>query len=590
MRPQRWKTRAAIAASLWLLLLAGPLPLARGAEDGGDTWFDLSDFNPLGKLFDPIERAIPHLTIKGMLRQQTRFPLQSDDNSDSQDLAQGIVGRKRHWDFDNIEWLGELELRYQPTPSLELVNIWNMQYDAIYDWDHWWRQGDKGTIRVFPDGRKRSVHPNRWIEREMEYYHSSKRYLRELYLNWTQGPFNLVLGKQQQVWGKIDFALIDVLNPVDRRMGNIYGLLDAKWRRIPLWMGTFRYLFGDGRYYLQLTWDPDFEQDPGLPQGYPYDVTRNPALPPFGAGRRVDQGGVVSIRLKDNQPSEAFRNHQWYLRFGYNWQGFDGFLFYACQWNPVAALFRRNAAVTRQQIFVPQTGKFRDPKGDAVHVTGDVDIFLEPEHTRLHRLGATFDKTVYFWRRDWLFIYEGMATFNQYFPVSDLSRFDPKTGNRLPGAKGFTSRSPETLNFLKGVRSSQSDGLAKRNWMLNALQVDTHALRGHLVISGIYTNNVIFGRDGHIFFPARNHGSLSTFSLNLNYWPGRWEGRWWLRYGLRLTPEQGSYRMNFRTDYTFSSYLKTTLNLWLWDGNQNDGPDGLFRDRDLVDLRFEDNF
>lgn len=426
----------------------GRSPWPGGAEDGGETWFDLSDFNPLGKLFDPVEQAILHLTIKGMLRHQTRFPLRSDDAFDSQDLAQGIVGRKRHWDFDNLEWLGELELRYQPTPSLELVNIWHLQYDAIYDWDHWWRRGDKGTIRVFPDGRQRRVHPNQWIEREMEYYHSSDRYLRELYLNWTQGPFNLVLGKQQQVWGKIDFALIDVLNPVDRRMGNIYGL------------------------------------------------------------------------------------------------------------------------------------------GDAVHASGDVDVFLEPKHTRLHRLGATFDKTVYFWRRDWLFIYEGMATFNQYFPVSDLVRFNPRTGNPI----GFTRRSPETLNFLKGVRSSRSDGLAKRNWMLNALQVDTHALQGHLVISGIYIHNMIFGRDGHIFFPARNHGSLNTFFLGLNYWPGRWEGRWWLRYGLRLFPEQGSYWMNFRTDYTFSSYLKATLNLWLWDGNQNDGPDGLFRNRDLVDLRFEYNF
>lgn len=64
-------------------------------------------------------------------------------------------------------------------------------------------------------------------------------WLRELYLDYIQGPWFLRLGKQQVTWGQADgIAILDRVNPVDLTE---YWLPDVADLRIPLWMANINY-------------------------------------------------------------------------------------------------------------------------------------------------------------------------------------------------------------------------------------------------------------------------------------------------------------------------------------------------------------
>ncbi|MFQ5903577.1 MAG: hypothetical protein ACE5JO_07800, partial [Candidatus Binatia bacterium] len=122
-------------------------------------------FDPLGKAVKPLEESIPGLTVTGFIKNWTDFNLQGDRKAyrlSSGELAGGIgLGhRSKDWESQMAQWLGELELRYQASPNLELVNIYNFLYDAVYDW------------------QESSLDP---ASKTAEYYHSTKRILRELY-------------------------------------------------------------------------------------------------------------------------------------------------------------------------------------------------------------------------------------------------------------------------------------------------------------------------------------------------------------------------------------------------------------------------
>jgi hypothetical protein len=68
-------------------------------------------------------------------------------------------------------------------------------------------------------------------------------YLRELYLDYTIGEFDIRLGKQQLVWGTADgMKLLDIINPTDFREFNQNTMEDA---RIPIWMLKVDALIGD---------------------------------------------------------------------------------------------------------------------------------------------------------------------------------------------------------------------------------------------------------------------------------------------------------------------------------------------------------
>lgn len=512
--------------------------------EGGGEWLNLlrppawlSDFNPIGHMFDPIEEAVPNLYIKGLIWNYTRVPLKGKSYRDSQDLQWGQTGRDRHWDFDSIEFLGELELRWKPTPTLEFVNIWNQLYDGIYDWDHYWRNDKKNKTR--------------YVERELEYYRSYKRYLRELYVRWAASPrLTITAGKQQQVWGKIDFQLIDLINPNDRRLGNIYRLTDAEQRRIPTWMVDARYQLGESAY-IEATWNPDFEPEPDLATGkllgWVYDTQNNPQHP--------TPGPSLVRRLKDDKPSAAFQNHEWFLRGGFNWKGFDFMPFYGYYWSDLPVLFFKhfNPAVLAGAAAPPV-------------------VEIAPKHTRQHSLGLAFDKNFNFFGRPVLLIYE-----NKY----DLDVYLPEFRNQ---GELFSILSRQT-------GTGRDDAWRKMNMMIQGLEFDTvWGPRQHYSLVFGAFNVHVFKWGGNVPVPNARHRNLTVpfYAISIPIW--LLEDRLQFIHSANFMAEDGGGQTLVEMTYKFSNYISTSIRWYNNWGNQNDQPNGVMRDRNMMAFWFKYEF
>jgi hypothetical protein len=94
-------------------------------------------------------------------------------------------------------------------------------------------------------------------------------WLRDCYLDYTQGPWFLRLGKQQVAWGQADgVTILDKVNPVDLRE---YWLPDMVDIRIPLWMFNINYA-PKLNSNLQLLVIPDFEESQVAPIGAPFTI------------------------------------------------------------------------------------------------------------------------------------------------------------------------------------------------------------------------------------------------------------------------------------------------------------------------------
>jgi len=344
-------------------------------------------FNPAGTLFTPIENRIEGLTIKGFLRNLSKVNL----HGHTYDLGYGY---RRTEEFSSIEWLAELELRYRLSPNLEVVNIENFLYDAAYDWD------DSGH------------YPTDITHKEIEYYRTAERIIRELYARLFYKNWEFILGKQQLVWGKMDGKVIDIINPNDNRYGAVFTQDDYEWLRLPLWMINALYRWGE--YYVQFLWIPDFEEAKSPPLGGPF----SPNVPPLPDNLYF---------YKRSEPSTHIANHEWGLRANMIKGGWDMSLIYFYTWSDTATYFRR--------------GYRLDDNSHEVKL-----IFLEPKHTRLHQFGLDLDKSFYGLGRPWIFRSEILYTLNEYYTNvgESLAEDGVSKANRLLSALAL-----ETF-FLKG--------------------------------------------------------------------------------------------------------------------------------------------
>jgi len=92
-------------------------------------------------------------------------------------------------------------------------------------------------------------------------------WLRDCYLDYTNGAWFLRLGKQQVAWGQADgITVLDRVNPVDL---SEYWLQDFVDMRIPLWMANVNYA-PKLNSNLQILIIPDFEQSTSAPIGSPF--------------------------------------------------------------------------------------------------------------------------------------------------------------------------------------------------------------------------------------------------------------------------------------------------------------------------------
>ncbi len=135
--------------------------------------------------------------------------------------------------------------------------------------------------------------------------------LREFYLNYMHGNWNIRLGKQQIAWGESDgLRLCDIINPLDLSREGPFRDSDEGYEttRIPLLLARVNYTFSDTQF------GPIYE--PGVEFVFnPGDIRQNrspadsiwqphaPLLPP----------GITPV-IKDDRPSKQLRHPEWGCR------------------------------------------------------------------------------------------------------------------------------------------------------------------------------------------------------------------------------------------------------------------------------------
>lgn len=348
----------AIAIGLVLPILE---PVPSYANWGTDIIKEIGLLNPAARVIEPIEEAIPKLTISGSIRNMD-FLLA---NGKGQSGITGLNKRRIRSDWGIIDWLGELKLSYDITPWMVLNNINNFRYDAVYDW----AKPDEGLAPI-------ERHWFHQIQGEKEYYRDTKEILRELYLDIFYGQWLFKVGKQQIAIGKQDFKVIDIINPEYDKYGQLGDTLFFENDRIPTWMFQTLYFWSD--YSLRFAWIPDHE--PGVPV-FPGEIYSPRSLGPNIFPYKVDK------------PSWDFENHEWFFEFTFIKSGWDTSIGYFYDWSDLPFYFVRAKVLDRGRV---------------------IPLKIEPEHTRLHRLMAGVSKTFRFFGRNWDLRLENLFTLNSY--------------------------------------------------------------------------------------------------------------------------------------------------------------------------------
>jgi hypothetical protein len=316
----------------------------------GDYWsrFDryLATFDPAGRLVrQPIEKQIPALTFKGFYRQWADILLTGD---------QRVGFRDKDFRFLQLQHLLELELHYQFSPNLELTNVNHFLYDGAYNWQH--------AAGLYAPRRTETLRG----------YHNFERIVRELYLSYRTHRLDVILGKQQIAWGKMDGRFIDVINAMDGREAVQLEASDYEYRRLPAWMANVTYFFG--AHSLNLLWIPNFEQDRTPVFGSPWVSPRIP--PPDTVVKaneailrgRASAGGDIILRRK--RPSAGdWGDHEYGVRLDVSMEPLTWGVIYYYAWNKTPTNFIVG----------------REVDEDATR------LIVRPRHTRLHHFGVTAD-------------------------------------------------------------------------------------------------------------------------------------------------------------------------------------------------------
>jgi len=135
-------------------------------------------------------------------------------------------------------------------------------------------------------------------------------WLRDCYLDYTNGPWFLRLGKQQVSWGQADgVSILDRVNPSDLTE---YWLPDIADIRIPLWMANINYS-PKLNSNLQVLIIPDFEQSTAAPPGSPFAFRSYNLFTAF-KNRWEAMGNVLNANIY--YPAKKFENS----KIGMQWQ------------------------------------------------------------------------------------------------------------------------------------------------------------------------------------------------------------------------------------------------------------------------------
>lgn len=328
----------------------------------GDFVASLSDWDPVGKALNPIEEAIPGLYLRGFFRNRTNYNLHGKTHHE------GVKGIPKMWDFHNIFWETEFEIRYKLNPRIEFVNIYNFQYDAVPDW-----------VTSLPKDADYST----------RHYRRKRDIIRELFLSFTYPKWSLRIGKQQEAWGKAEGSFgqyLNILNPGDLKEGPL--AYSHEWMRIPTFMVNYYRYWSNS--YLQLIWIPDFQQS----------IKPAPGATGFSPTSSLTQPSFFKY-MPYRRPARTFENSEFATRMNSIIRGWDISLIYMYDWSDLPSQF------LRRREFNPR---------------GRPTLYLfEMLHTRQHNIGWAIDKNFDFLGRQWVFRNETIIKLNTYVGSSKES-------------------------------------------------------------------------------------------------------------------------------------------------------------------------
>lgn len=214
-----------------------------------------------------------NLTIAGYLKNETSVRIEGMNN-----------------DLTKLKNILELSGEYAINEDLAFFMKAKYWYDAMYDFR-----------KKYDEGQDTMGHIQR------------TDWLRDCYLDYTNGPWFLRLGKQQVAWGQADgITILDRVNPVDL---SEYWLPDFVDLRIPLWMANINYS-PKLNSNLQLLIIPDFEASASAPAAAPFAFR---SMKEFDINKKK-----YNLQTDRFYPAKEFENST----FGLQWQDKVGDLQY----------------------------------------------------------------------------------------------------------------------------------------------------------------------------------------------------------------------------------------------------------------------
>lgn len=215
--------------------------------------------------------------------------------------------------------------------------------------------------------------------------------LRDTYFDYSFGPFDARIGKQQIVWGEaVGLFMADVVNAKDLRE---HVLPDFDQIRIPEWGMDLEY--SRDAFHSEFVFLP-------VPEFNKFGVAGSEFVPPLPL-----PAATFATYHDPKEPKDGFENSKLGARFSYLLNGLDLGVFYLYGWTPSAVLYRTiNSGVYE----------------------------FDPQYERLHTAGATFSKEI----NDTIIKGEFVFNNNNYFSVID------------PTDSDGVARS-NTLDYLIGV-------------------------------------------------------------------------------------------------------------------------------------------
>jgi len=312
----------------------------------GNVQRKLAVFDPGGRYITrPIERRVPGLEVKGTYFFSSGVLFQKND---------GAGFREKDFRLLQAQNVVEAELNYRISSGLEITSINHFLYDAVYD-----IEDSRGLYADQTDSA-------------FQLYDDFDRIARELYISYRTPKLDLVVGKQQIAWGKMDGRFIDVINTIDQRESVQLESGDYERRRLPLWMANGTYYFDN--LSINLLWIPDFTKKINAVYGSPWF---SPLIPPMDQVAKSNQallaGQVDSVGdtfLTTDEPDWTdIDEHQFAARLDSSIGKLTWGLIYYYAWE-------RNAS---NEV----VGRFIGGGGPQLN--------FRPSHERLHHFGVTSD-------------------------------------------------------------------------------------------------------------------------------------------------------------------------------------------------------